>query len=247
MPALHVVFDLDDTLYPERAFALGGFAAAARWARDTLALDIDAQRMSALLDDGHLGSLFGVVLAEAMPHHTPDDLRNFIRAYGAHEPVLDLYEDAAAVLDALAGRHDLGLITDGHAATQEKKVRALRIGHRFRHIVYTGALGPDRAFHKPHPRAFEITERALGQPGDRYVYIGDNRTKDFLAPNGRGWWTIEIERPAAAATRIHKPGLAPEGGAAHFRIECMSELPALLDRLSGTHGPGAISTHSGKD
>lgn len=234
MPSVHVIFDLDDTLYPERAFALGGFAAAARWAADNLGVDIDPARMTALLDAGHLGALFGVVLREAKPDHTEAELKGFVRAYGAHEPELNLFDDAAKVLDDLHRRHDLGLITDGHAPTQEKKVRALAIAHRFRHIVYTGALGPDRAFHKPHPRAYELTEQALGRPGDRFVYIGDNRTKDFLAPNRMGWSTIEIERPAQTSLRIHKPGLAPDGGSPHFTIKDMSELPQIIDVLART-------------
>lgn len=246
MPALHVVFDLDDTLYPERDYALGGFAAASRWARGHLGIDIDPARMSALLDDGHLGALFAIVLSEAKPDHTPEDLKGLVKAYGAHEPELALFDDAAAVLDALHGEYQLGLITDGHAATQEKKVRALGIAHRFRHIVYTGALGPDRQFHKPHPRAYEMAEAAFGGPGDRFVYIGDNRTKDFLAPNRLGWTSVEIERPEHARTRIHKPGLAPDGGAPHVVIGHMSELLPLLASLRTTYDAGPDSSQIGK-
>ena len=33
MSHLVLVFDLDDTLYPERQFALSGFQAAGRWAK----------------------------------------------------------------------------------------------------------------------------------------------------------------------------------------------------------------------
>ena len=36
MSAPVVIFDLDDTLYAERDYALSGFRAAGRWARDAL-------------------------------------------------------------------------------------------------------------------------------------------------------------------------------------------------------------------
>ena len=39
MPALRaVVFDLDDTLYPEHAYARGGYRAVAAWGEERLGL-----------------------------------------------------------------------------------------------------------------------------------------------------------------------------------------------------------------
>ncbi len=58
MSDLVLVFDLDDTLYPEREFALSGFRAAGRWAAAELGIDGLAAEMTRLLDDGHLGKLF---------------------------------------------------------------------------------------------------------------------------------------------------------------------------------------------
>ena len=46
-----LVFDLDDTLYPERDFALSGFKAAERWASAELGLAPGlAREMTRLLD-----------------------------------------------------------------------------------------------------------------------------------------------------------------------------------------------------
>jgi putative hydrolase of the HAD superfamily len=50
MSELILVFDLDDTLYPERQFALSGFAAAGRWAEAELGLGGLAEDMARLLD-----------------------------------------------------------------------------------------------------------------------------------------------------------------------------------------------------
>jgi putative hydrolase of the HAD superfamily len=224
---LHVVFDLDDTLYPERDYAIGGFRAASAWAQRTLGLPDLTDHLTRRLDEGHLGRSFALVLQDVKPDHAPDDLKNLIRAYGSHRPSLRLFDDAARVLDHYAGRR-LGLITDGHDKTQQAKVAALGITDRFGSIVYTGALAPDRAFHKPHPYAFELVEAALGAPGDRFAYVGDNPAKDFIAPNARGWVTVLIDRPAHRPQRIHPLVTAPAGGGAHHTLADLTELPRLL-------------------
>lgn len=228
MSPLHVVFDLDDTLYPERDFAIGGFQAASRWLSKTHGLALDVERMIVLLDAGHLGGLFKIVLAEVMPQYGPDVLKGLLQSYSSYEPRLALFADAADALARLDGRLCMGLITDGHAKTQQKKIAALGIASIFDHIVLTGALGPDRLYHKPHPRSFVEIEAALGAPGDRFVYVGDNPAKDFLAPNARGWLTIEIDRPTTRTTRIHKNAVIPEGGAPQLRLNTLADLPKLL-------------------
>lgn len=228
MPATHLIFDLDDTLYPERDYALGGFRAAAAWARAELGVAVRVDDMAALLDAGHLGQLFPQVLAAAKPDHTTDDLKEFVRAYGKHKPLLALFDDAAVALDYWQPRVKLGLITDGHAATQHAKIEALALAPRFSEIIATGALGPDRAYHKPHPRAFEMMQAALGAPGDRFVYVGDNLAKDFQAPNTLGWRTIRVDRPSHRAHRIHKHVTASAGGEPHETIEDLGALRALL-------------------
>ena len=228
MPSTRLVFDLDDTLYPERDYAIGGFRSAAAWARVNLAAEVNLDRMTALLDEGRLGQLFPIALKEAKPDHSADDLKGFIRAYGQQTPQLVLFADAAAALDHWAKRGPLGLITDGHAPTQQAKITALALTSRFKEIITTGALGPDRAFHKPHPRAFEMMQSALGAPGDRFVYVGDNLSKDFIAPNALGWTTICIDRPAHRAHRIHKHTVASAGGAPHYVIADLNELKRLL-------------------
>lgn len=220
-----LVFDLDDTLYPERAFAVSGFQAAGRWAEVTLGIDGLAGDMTRLLDEGRLGQLFGMALAARLPGHTPEHLAALIEAYRDHEPELALFEDAAWALGHFAGRGKLGLITDGTHRVQARKVAALGIAARFQHIVYTDALG-GRAFSKPHPRSYELIEQALGAEGGHFVYVGDNPAKDFVVPNARGWTSVMIIRPGH--TRIHARAEVAAGGAPQHTIAALTELPALL-------------------
>jgi putative hydrolase of the HAD superfamily len=220
-----LVFDLDDTLYPERQFARSGFAAAGRWAQAELGVAGLADRMTRLLDDGHLGRLFGMALAETLPRHTPEDLAGLLEAYRSHDPELTLFEDAAWALARFAGEGSLGLITDGTHTVQAKKVHALGIASRFQEIIYTDALG-GRDFHKPHPRSYELIEQALGGEARQFVYIGDNPAKDFVVPNARGWTSIMVDRPDHG--RIHSRAKVAPGGAPQHTIAALTELPRIL-------------------
>jgi len=225
MSELVLVFDLDDTLYPERQFALSGFEAAGRWAAAELGIEGLAARMTRLLDDGHLGQLFRMALAEKMPDHRPEHLDGLLEAYRNHEPELALFDDARWALAHFAGQAKLGLITDGTERVQAKKVSALGIAPHFHEIVYTHALG-GRAFSKPHPQSYEMMEQALGAEADRLVYIGDNPAKDFIVPNARGWTSIMVDRPQHR--RIHAAAQVATGGAPRHTIASLTALPAVL-------------------
>ena len=222
MNNLRVVFDLDDTLYAERAFAVSAFQAAGAWAASALGVDglhIDMER---LLDQGHLGQLFKLVLDQRGidQQHAAE----LIEVYRSHAPEsLDLYDDVPPILERFSALGPLGLITDGTVGVQQAKVRALGIEDRFKHIIYTHGLG-GRDYAKPHPAAFEAMQREIGVPAARFVYVGDNPSKDFVSPNRMGWTTVQITRPQ----RIHATAVAVEGGQPHYMITSLDELPAIL-------------------
>ncbi len=222
-----IVFDLDDTLYSERDFAISGFKACERWLEEKHGVGGIVDEMTRLLDEGHMRSLFEIVLEARVPLSAKDDIEAFIDAYRLHEPDIALYPDAAWALDHFGRDGPLGLITDGQHVVQSAKVRALDIEHRFRHIVYTGALG-GRAFSKPHPLSYEQMEAAIGVPGRRLVYVGDNPAKDFVTPNARGWISVQVHRPM----RIHSRAQTAPGGAAQHELQSLDQLPGLLAGLA---------------
>lgn len=225
MSKIHVIFDLDDTLYPEREHAHSGFRAAGRHAKARWGVDGLAEEMIRRLDEGHLGQVFPMSVAALVPDHSDDHVGEVRAAYRDHEPEISLFEDGRWALEHYGAQTTLGLITDGHAAVQARKITALDIGHHFAATVLTGELGPDRAFHKPHPRAYEMVEQQIGSPGDRYVYIGDNPAKDFVVPNARGWTSIQVMR----ARSIHDQHAEVAGGAPQHRIDSLHDLPKILN------------------
>jgi putative hydrolase of the HAD superfamily len=226
---LRVVLDLDDTLYRERDYALGGFRAASRHLERAYGAPDTSAEMERLLDEGHLGQLFRIVLERLRPAHSKQEMADLLAAYASHSPELTLFDDAVVLLDEIARRGcPAGLITDGHHPTQARKVEALGIGSRFDHIVYTGQLGPGREFHKPHPRAFQMIQQAMGGANDRFVYVGDNPAKDFIAPNALGWTTVMVQRPHEQATRIHKTIAPTPQAAPAIVVASLCEVPGHL-------------------
>jgi putative hydrolase of the HAD superfamily len=165
-----------------------------------------------------------------MPDHLPEHAEALIAAYRSSQPEpgeLTLFEDAAKAIERYAAHGPIGLITDGSHVMQHKKVRALDLEHRFHSIVYTDALGAGRAYFKPHPRAFEVMQDALARgPADRMVYVGDNPSKDFVAPNALGWTSVWINRGGG----IHAGVAVAAGGEPHHEIASLDELTELLGR-----------------
>ena len=202
-----VVFDLDDTLYPERNFAYSGFAAVAEWLRARFTCPADpAQRLRAMFDQGRRGRLFDELLAEWQCHAAPAWVPQMVECFRAHEPALRLYEDARGAIERWKGNFRLGLITDGLLATQQRKLSALRLAEYLDPIICTDVWG--RAYWKPHPRAFEEIERAWGCTGRECVYMADNAARDFVAPNQLGWRTVQISRPGGEYCQVSP---APRG------------------------------------
>lgn len=221
-----LVFDLDDTLYPERDFAVSGFHAVEAWAHGHLPITPGlALEMTRLLDEGHLGPLFGMALKAHHPEHTPEQLAAIVEIWRKHTPDIRLFEDAAWALAHYGAQGPLGLITDGTHTMQRRKVEALGIAPLFAEMVFTGALG-GRDFHKPHPLSYEKMEAALGAHGTRFVYVGDNPAKDFVVPNARGWTSVMVQRPGQP--RIHAGAQAAPGGAPQHTVASLRALPDVL-------------------
>lgn len=221
------VFDLDDTLYLERDFVRSGFAAADRWLVQHNGTAGLADMCRSLFEMGRRGDIFDEALVRLGGTADAALARRLVEVYRGHEPDITLTEDAARYLYARTGGNPSALITDGPAATQQAKVRALGIEQHFGCILCTGALGPGRG--KPHPEAFERVEawaRPYRQP---LVYVADNPLKDFVTPRSRGWLTIQVERPE----RVHRV-VAPDGAhEAHARIDSLDQLDVCLAALQG--------------
>lgn len=186
-----VVLDLDDTLYLERDYVRSGFDAVGRQVSEQFGVDDFGSRCWTMFEQGVRGSTFDRVAADAGLDGELST-RDLVETYRSHDPSIRLCDDAARFLEDWPSDRPLALITDGPVPSQSAKISALRLDERCFPIVMTDSFGVE--FRKPHERAFELVERALGLPPDQLTYIADNPRKDFIAPRRRRWHTIRIRR-----------------------------------------------------
>lgn len=187
-----VVFDLDDTLYPESAFVEAALGAVAERAERQHGLLGFGARCVALRRAGTKSDLFQSVLADlGVPAPHDAIAMDLLSTYRCHAPrSLPWHDDARSALERLKGIAELGLISDGYLPTQEFKAHALGLSRYIPDPIFTERLG--RSFWKPHPRAFELVMERF--PDGRFVYVGDNPAKDFAAPRALGWRTVRVRR-----------------------------------------------------
>lgn len=231
MPAIALVaFDLDDTLYPERAFVRSGFRVVSDYLQQEGVVDRPLLAdFEAAFDAGERRNVFDRVLRAAGIEPDAALVRSLVEAYRSHRsrhgfvrPGIRLFDDADRALGRLAGQGiRLGLVSDGPLAAQEVKVEALGLAARMDAVILTDTWGP--AFWKPHPRAFVEVARRLAVEPRACFYVADNPEKDFDGPAAAGW------RPSVWVRR----GESTYRDAAPPEKRLLSATVASLDDLDG--------------
>jgi putative hydrolase of the HAD superfamily len=222
-----VIFDLDDTLYDEIDYCRSGFAAVARFLAgfsQCRCADDAFARLWKHFSAGNRTSTFNATLEELAIPYDEHRIAQLVEVYRNHRPDIQLPADSRSMLDTLRGCYALALLTDGFLPAQRLKVQALGIESYFRAIMYTEELG--RSFWKPSPVGFERLIETLGTAPDRMAYVGDNESKDFIAPNRLGMLTIQVLRQR----RLHADRNDQAGAAAALRTGRIEDLPSLLVR-----------------
>ena len=189
-----VLFDLDDTLYPERQFVDGGFAAvagflAARFDRSAATL---ATRLRELHDRDGRGRLFDTLINEEGLGGDPDLVPTCLLVYRTHPASLTPFPGVIALLDDLHSNGVVtGLVSDGSAAIQSRKLAGLAgLSERLDVVVLTDDLGPGHA--KPSPVPFAVACRLLAVDPSATIYVGNDPRKDFRGARAAGLRTIRV-------------------------------------------------------
>lgn len=181
-----VIFDMDDTLYPEKAYVRSGYAAVAK-----VFAQVDS--MEEKLWNAFLQKLPAIdVVLEAEGMATAENKQLALETYRNHAPVIDLYPGVRALLETLRTHKKLGMITDGRPEGQWAKIKALGIEQYFHKIIVTDELG-GVSFRKPNDAAFRLMQKTLDVPFEKMVYMGDNMKKDFIAPEKLNMQTIYFQ------------------------------------------------------
>ena len=220
-----VVFDLDDTLYPERDFVLSGFRAVAAWVEREFGIPAHPTytQLWTLFEGGVRGDTFDRWLA-GTPLSSSLAPR-LVEVYRSHTPVILPYPEVHAVLEELRGRYRLGLLSDGVAAVQQLKIESLGLRASFDAIVLSDALAEGRKAWKPSPHPFLVLAAELGVAATAAVYVADNPEKDFLGARRAGFGTIWCRRPGTEYS-----SLTPRS-AEHAADDVLASLDRLAEVL----------------
>ena len=202
-----VVFDLDDTLFPEAAYVASGFRAVGE----------------ALAAAGARGDVLDEALRQSGIASAVSWMVSWcVARYREHRPDITLFPEAREALEYLRGKVKTGLLTDGRLVARKSKVAALGPATRVDAVVYSDSFGRENG--KPSAVPYRAVAEALGVAHDARVYVADNPQKDFITARNLGWRTIQPARPGQTHT-------AAPPSAAHA-----TDLRAALAVLAGWMG-----------
>lgn len=105
-------------------------------------------------------------------------------------------EGAHDVLDSLDEGTKVGVLTNGVAAVQRRKLKHHDLFERFDAFLPSYEVGS----HKPSPDIFAAARERL--PADEYVYVGDDIDADVRPARDAGFLAVHLDRagePAVAA------------------------------------------------
>lgn len=221
-----VLFDLDDTLYPEIEFVKSGFKVVARYLSSRHHFDegtLFTQMLDILQRDGR-GKIFDRLLRD-IDLYAEEKVRLLVYLYRSHHPTIQLYEDTLPVLKHLkrCGMR-LGVVTDGMASVQRNKIAALDLERFFDVIVYTDEVG--REYWKPSTIPYKVALDLLEVTPLEATYVGNDPSKDFLGANSLGMLTIQVKRPVQQNSTL---GVPSEPAATKLVIKELEEILPIIE------------------
>ena len=188
-----VIFDLDDTLYNEIGYVKSGFRQVSQF----------------LGDPNYYGQLLSIFQRGGKPIDELlesigrlEEKASCLDCYRNHFPEIRLEEGTVHLLEELRQRgFKLGIITDGRPAGQWNKIKALGLDKLVDDIIVTDELGGSQ-FRKPCDIAFRMMQLRWKIQFSSLAYIGDNPTKDFVAPMQLGMHSFLIQNSNSIHSQI---------------------------------------------
>jgi putative hydrolase of the HAD superfamily len=224
-----IVFDLDDTLYPYRAFLRSGFTAVGarlaaerglsapavvRCLRDALRTPQRGRELQRLCEQFALPVDLIPMLKTTMRHHAPS-----LRLPGA----------SRLVLTELRARWRVGVLTNGDPVVQRRKTEALRLGSFVDVVVFACECGD--GFGKPAPQTFHTVLDRLEARPEAAVFVGNDVQADMMGASSVGMRTIHVGPDARDARR-------PCGSnACSAHAQSLRHVPELAEQLLRNERP----------
>ena len=177
----HIVFDLDDTLFKEIDFVKSAYVYINSYINSRFNIDLSKNIKKCL--SGEI-NFFNLINSKLYPDQN-FPIEKYLELYRFHYPEINLSYDTSVFLkNILSHNIDFSIITDGRSISQRNKIKALGLDDLAKNIIISEETG----FEKPHLNNFKILNRIYSNK--KLIYIADNTSKDFLAPNSLNWNTI---------------------------------------------------------
>ena len=187
-----ICFDLDDPLYKEIDYLKSAYKEIAETVGHPEAAD-------QLLDWYQSGENAFKKLIDT--YGLTVSIADLLKIYREHYPNIHLDDGVKEFLISL--KEDgakLGLISDGRSLTQRNKIKALGLEGFFDIEIISEEFGSE----KPCLRNYQVVMEKFPER-KVFIYLGDNTSKDFVAPNQLGWRTVCI---APDERNIHKQNMS---------------------------------------
>lgn len=173
-----VIFDLDDTLYSEKEYVWSGYKAVSEYLGGRY-----EEKLAHYFEAGKLA--IDELLKELGCEYKKEKV---LGVYRRHKPDIHLYDGVKEIFEGLRNRGiKIGIITDGRPEGQRNKLEAL--GLDVDDVIITDELGGVQ-FRKPCDIAFRMMAIKWRLDSADIIYIGDNPSKDFQAPQQLGMRSI---------------------------------------------------------
>ena len=176
----HIVFDLDDTLYKEIDFVKSAYIYINNYIKFRYSIDLSKEIKKCL--DKEV-DFFHLINSKLQPGQS-FSIEKYLELYRFHYPKISLLDDTNIFLKELTRKNiDFSIITDGRSISQRNKVHSLGLSYLAKNIIISEETG----FEKPDFNNFKLIEDL--HIGKNFLYVADNTSKDFVAPNALNWDT----------------------------------------------------------
>ena len=213
MNSLVVIFDLDDTLYPEIDYKISGIKVVEDWISEIFRKNYKGKILEA-----YQKGISDIWLWVCQDLDHPDELKESLKwIYRLHSPSIELNNEIKKLLNFLENNKiQIGILTDGRSITQKIKIEKLGLEK------IPNFISEEYKSKKPDLKRFLKIQEIW--PNKKYVYIGDNPQKDFQCSRELNWFTVGVDW---FPNRIHSLN-KNEGMQPDIWVESPSELILLL-------------------
>jgi HAD superfamily hydrolase (TIGR01509 family) len=166
---------------------------------------------------------YTVYRAAGIPKERWDEADGLWRGHYAKHPS-KLVSGARRVLQRLARRHSLGLVTSGDRVRVTRQLRKFALTRMFRARI----CGEDTPHKKPHPAPLLMALQEMKLEAEECVYVGDT-PEDLEMARAAGVRAIAVLGPFPTEQRLR--AAKPE-----FLLQRLEDLPRLLAKICGKPG-----------